>query len=90
MFQNPEAASPEEYACEKAFLLCGKYKLKELYQPLPGMLALERLLSEPRYQQVLQDVYQYLPSHFYREMTQHSGRDAREGLQNSIDLDSKN
>ena len=71
MFQNPEAASPEEYACEKAFLLCGKYKLKELYQPLPGMLALERLLSEPRYQQVLQDVYQYLPSHFYREMTQH-------------------
>lgn len=71
MFQNPEAASPEEYACEKAFLLCGKYKLKELYQPIPGIFALERLMGEPKYQQILQDVYQYLPSHFYRELTQH-------------------
>ena len=71
MFRYPEASSPEELACEKAFLLCGGYRPGGRYQPILGIFALEELLRNERTKQVLEEVYNYTPATFYGEMAQH-------------------
>lgn len=71
MFRYPKASSPEELACEKAFLLCGGYRPGGRYQPLLGIFALERLLNQEKTRQVLEKTYGYTPATFYGEMGQH-------------------
>ena len=64
-FQNPTAATPEELACEKAFLLKLAYCGSEPYK-----IALQNLLSAEETATVLYDKYQYTAKHFYEENLQ--------------------
>lgn len=69
MFRNPDAKTPEEYACEKAFLLCGSFR--DYYQPVLGLIQMEKLLNDRKLFEVLQHTYQYGTKTYYEEMKQH-------------------
>lgn len=71
MFRYPQASSPEELACEKAFLLCSGYRPGGRYHPILGIFALERLLSQEKTRRILKKIYGYTPATFYEEMGQH-------------------
>ena len=68
VFRNPSAGTPEEYACEKAFLLRDQSKFAGRQYPVLGMLALEQLFRSEKTRQVLKETYHYSLLDFYEEM----------------------
>lgn len=64
-FVNPASHSPEEFVCEQAFLLCRCIGRSE-FNPVLGMLALERLLRDAGYRRLLEEKYQFTLKDYYR------------------------
>lgn len=71
MFRYPDASTEAELACEKAFLLCGGFKLAGMYQPLLGLMELEKIFAVPEIAETLKTRYNYVPKTYYGEMGNH-------------------
>lgn len=73
-FRRPDAATPEELSCEKAFLLIDSHNNSTAYNAL-GLVKLEKLLSDPKTAEVLKEKYHfttrdcgmYTGSHLYND-----------------------
>lgn len=70
MFRRTDSSSPEELECEKAFLLCDT---RHPATPIPvlGLLMLEKLMTDKRYVQLLEDKYDFTPIDYYKLNEQH-------------------
>ena len=68
MFRNPSACTPEEYACEKAFLLRDRCRLDNRQYAMLGRFAMERLFEDEKLVRVLEETYHYTPMDYYEEM----------------------
>ena len=58
MFVCPDSRSPEELACEKAFLLCRPIHGSHCPQAL-GLLKLEEMLADERFSKLLKEKYNF-------------------------------
>lgn len=74
-FRNPAASTPEELACEKAFLLCTPQREWQVDVVPMGLRALKELLDRPETAAVLKDVYGFRVHDFYELATKHMYND---------------
>jgi len=69
-FRNKEACTPEELACEKAFLLLHGVDFSNK-NPVLGMMSLEELLNDKTYADLLAEKYNFTPMDYYQENFNH-------------------
>lgn len=73
-FRCPDSSTPEELACEKAFLICQNFSDSTCYSA-PGLLKLEELLTQPKTALLLKERYhfstrecgEYTGTHIYND-----------------------